>query len=184
MGNADQSRVFKGLIGAVFGGEGPDTADLVSPMYSNKNRNTFRANFLDDSMDSMTALRAAEASQGYVVQNGRTFENYGGELREIDPSKASDYRNEKAWGRDPGQKFKDGYLKAVVEAGKGSGSSDSTDTKVDTDGPTGQKDKGFDTGKLSARQQELVKGTGVAFSTKGMTDDNAQEYLDRFKALQ
>ena len=47
-----------------------------------------------------------------------------------------------------------------------------------------QKFPGIDTGKLSARQQELVKGTGVAFSTKGMTDDNAQEYLDRFKALQ
>ena len=115
--NVDQSRAITGVNGAVFGGEGPDTADLVSPMYANKNRNEFRANFLDDSMDSMTALRAAEASQGYVVQNGRTYENSGGKYVEIDPAKASDYRNEKAWGRDPGQKFKDGYLKAVVEAG-------------------------------------------------------------------
>ena len=112
-------------------------------------------------------------------------------MHEIDPDKAADYRNEKAWGRDPGQKFKDGYLKAVVEAGKGGGTTDSPDTKEDgsdtsssavpTYKPTEQE---FDTSKLSAKQQELVKGTGVVFSTKGMTDDNAGDYLDRFKALQ
>lgn len=129
--NVDQSRAVTGINGAVFGGEGPDTADLVSPMYANKNRNEFRANFLDTSMDSATALRAAEASQGYVVQNGRTFENSGGKLVEIDPAKASDYRNEKAWGRDPGQKFKDGYLKAVVAAGN-----ESTKTEPPTTPPS------------------------------------------------
>lgn len=66
----DQQRAVpvKGFNGAVFGGEEPNDADLTGGISARS-----RA-FLDHDGDSLMALRAAEASQGYIRQGGK---NYG-----------------------------------------------------------------------------------------------------------
>lgn len=120
--------VFRGLEDderfSNFGAEEPDDADLISPMYANPNRNAFRANFLNTNLDSASALRAAEASQGYVQSGAETYEMRDGELVQVDPSKAREYRRLKASGQDPAQTFKDGYLKKVLDEVSGKKTSD------------------------------------------------------------
>ena len=117
-----------------FGLDHPDDSKLVSPMYKNANRNTFRNAFLDDSVSSARAIRNAYATQGVYSGPEGTYQRQGDDIVKVDPSKAYAFKNEVANGRNPADKFKDGYVAGVK-------ASISEDDETETPKPT----KAFDT---------------------------------------
>lgn len=98
-----------------FGADYGDDDEYTSPMYENHNRNTFRNAFLDDNVSSARAIRNAYATQGVYSGPEGVYQRQGDDIVKVDSDKAYAFMNEVANGRNPAEKFKDGYVAGLKE---------------------------------------------------------------------
>lgn len=93
----------------------PDDDSLVSPMYSNKDRNAARAAFLDPNNKGYSAIRARDRAVGAFDQNGVGGMNIDGKFYQFKDGMSRDARFELSGGginsKDDAQAFLNKYLK-------------------------------------------------------------------------
>lgn len=161
-----------------FGGVDPDTASLVSPMYANAARNAARSGFLDapNSEGPMGTIRRRNAAVG--LNAAGNIAKIDGENYNVSPDQAFALTGGAGNTREGLDAIKNAATPYVAPGAAVSNVSER-----------------FDTSKLNPAELAAVEATaqpimGVQdlvpnnpnFSTEGMTDENAEEFMKRFRA--
>ena len=127
-----------------------------------------REAFLNPDLNSMQAMRAADAAIGLSSQGGKFFINDGGSLQEINKDQANKYRS----GNLTAQEMKDTYTEGIKETLIPTAQTDITES-FDTNGAISQAISKFSTGSSEANPFNMSNAQGVEFHM-----NNAPPILD------